>query len=47
MCIEGEYCPWERERLSGVWLEEEEVGFEGSTAPDDNRRPYFVLLHYL
>ncbi|XP_050963377.1 protein-methionine sulfoxide oxidase mical3b isoform X11 [Labeo rohita] len=24
---EGEYCPWERERLSGVWLEEEEAGF--------------------
>ncbi|XP_051544615.1 protein-methionine sulfoxide oxidase mical3b isoform X2 [Myxocyprinus asiaticus] len=23
---EGEYCPWERERLSGVWLEEE-AGF--------------------
>ncbi|XP_077090864.1 protein-methionine sulfoxide oxidase mical3b isoform X3 [Siphateles boraxobius] len=24
---EGEYCPWEKERLSGVWLEEEEAGF--------------------
>nr|XP_055047038.1 protein-methionine sulfoxide oxidase mical3b isoform X15 [Misgurnus anguillicaudatus] len=24
---EGEYCPWQRERLSGVWLEEEEAGF--------------------
>ncbi|XP_016412914.1 protein-methionine sulfoxide oxidase mical3b-like [Sinocyclocheilus rhinocerous] len=24
---EGEYCPWERERLSGVWLDEEEAGF--------------------
>lgn len=48
LCIEGEYCPWERERLSGVWLDEEEAGFvEGSTAPDDNRWPYFVLLHYL
>ncbi|XP_072529100.1 protein-methionine sulfoxide oxidase mical3b isoform X5 [Salminus brasiliensis] len=23
---EGEYCPWERERLTGVWLEEEETG---------------------
>ncbi|KAK1790383.1 hypothetical protein P4O66_014280 [Electrophorus voltai] len=23
---EGEYCPWEREQHSGVWLEEEEVG---------------------
>ncbi|XP_035384182.1 protein-methionine sulfoxide oxidase mical3b isoform X3 [Electrophorus electricus] len=22
---EGEYCPWEREQHSGVWLEEEEV----------------------
>ncbi|TRY56001.1 hypothetical protein DNTS_026865 [Danionella cerebrum] len=24
---EGEYCPWERERLSGLWLTEEEAGF--------------------
>ncbi|XP_052437386.1 protein-methionine sulfoxide oxidase mical3b isoform X8 [Carassius gibelio] len=24
---EGEYCPWQRERLSGVWLEEEEAEF--------------------
>jgi len=37
MCIEGEYCPWEKERLSGVWLEEEEAGFvQGSTTPDDH-----------
>ncbi|KAI7791992.1 putative protein-methionine sulfoxide oxidase mical3b, partial [Triplophysa rosa] len=32
---EGEYCPWERERLSGVWLEEEEAGFVEETCSDE------------
>ncbi|XP_051745917.1 protein-methionine sulfoxide oxidase mical3b isoform X5 [Ctenopharyngodon idella] len=36
---EGEYCPWEKERLSGVWLEEEEAGFvkESSEVYSDNQ----------
>lgn len=31
--LEGEYSPWESERRSGVWLDEEEAGvIKGSPA---------------
>ncbi|XP_036419648.1 protein-methionine sulfoxide oxidase mical3b isoform X1 [Colossoma macropomum] len=37
---EGEYSPWERERFSGVWLEEEEAGVIKESSDEHEVKSY-------